>query len=167
MAPLIDQELEHVDKKHAALTAVNVQLNSALNLYHSLMKESFAMMNTPYFGGVPQSYAGIPQFNAIASQPNTQMYSQANAVPNNMVNSMANNMPVQHMQQMPPHSSSYQMPYQPMPSQMHPPNSVMSGPTPQYVNATAGQPHNVPQQTFVPPIATPVVGVSQTEQYIQ
>ena len=163
MAPMIDQELEVVDKKHAALTAVNHQLNSALNLYHSLMKESFAMMSTPYYGGVPQTYAGIPQFSAIPSQPSNQMYSQANHVPNHVPNSV----PVQHMQQMPPQSSNYQMPYQPMSSPMHPPNSVMAGPTPQYVNATAGQHQNIPQQTFVPPIATPVAGISQTEQYIQ
>ena len=92
MAPMIDQELEVVDKKHAALTAVNHQLNSALNLYHSLMKESFAMMSTPYYGGVPQTYAGIPQFSAIPSQPSNQMYSQANHVPNHVPNSV----PVQH-----------------------------------------------------------------------
>lgn len=41
--PLIDQQIELIDKRHASLTALNGQLNSALNLYHDLMKESFAM----------------------------------------------------------------------------------------------------------------------------
>jgi len=33
MVSLIDQELQHIDRRHAALTAANQQLNTALNLY--------------------------------------------------------------------------------------------------------------------------------------
>ena len=43
MMPLIDQQIEMIDKRHASLTALNNQLNSALNLYHDLMKESLMM----------------------------------------------------------------------------------------------------------------------------
>ncbi|KAH9391612.1 Signal transducing adapter molecule 2 [Tyrophagus putrescentiae] len=43
MMPLIDQQIELIDKRHATLTTLNGQLNSALNLYHDLMKESFQM----------------------------------------------------------------------------------------------------------------------------
>ncbi|KAI7684834.1 Signal transducing adapter molecule 1 [Sarcoptes scabiei] len=40
MMPLIDQQMEEIDKKHALMTSLNQQLNSALNLYHELMRES-------------------------------------------------------------------------------------------------------------------------------
>ncbi|KAJ6221752.1 hypothetical protein RDWZM_000297 [Blomia tropicalis] len=43
MMPLIDQQIEITDKRHASLTALNAQLSSALNLYHELMKESLLM----------------------------------------------------------------------------------------------------------------------------
>ncbi|RWS21996.1 signal transducing adapter molecule 1-like protein, partial [Leptotrombidium deliense] len=48
MAPLIDQELEKIDRKQAGLTAANQQLMDALNLYHSLMKENFPTSNNYY-----------------------------------------------------------------------------------------------------------------------
>lgn len=40
MMPLIDSQIEKIDKRHAELTSLNQQLNSALNLYHDLMRES-------------------------------------------------------------------------------------------------------------------------------
>ncbi|XP_023219825.1 signal transducing adapter molecule 2-like [Centruroides sculpturatus] len=39
MGPLIDQELEKVDRRHAALTSLSQQLMEALNMYHGLMKD--------------------------------------------------------------------------------------------------------------------------------
>ncbi|XP_054282869.1 signal transducing adapter molecule 1-like [Macrosteles quadrilineatus] len=39
MGPLIDSELERVDRKHAQLTQVSSGLVEALNLYHMLMRE--------------------------------------------------------------------------------------------------------------------------------
>ena len=39
MGPLIDAELERVDRKHAQLTQLSSDLVEALNLYHSLMRE--------------------------------------------------------------------------------------------------------------------------------
>ena len=51
MGPLIDQELERVDRKHAQLTQLSCDLVEALNLYHTLMKEPVA----------PQSYHTLPK----------------------------------------------------------------------------------------------------------
>lgn len=39
MGPLIDSELERVDRKHAQLTKLSSDLVEALNLYHTLMRE--------------------------------------------------------------------------------------------------------------------------------
>ncbi|XP_046675972.1 signal transducing adapter molecule 1 [Homalodisca vitripennis] len=41
MGPLIDSELERVDRKHAQLTQVSSGLVEALNLYHMLMREPY------------------------------------------------------------------------------------------------------------------------------
>ncbi|XP_011666599.2 signal transducing adapter molecule 1 [Strongylocentrotus purpuratus] len=40
MAPLIDQELESIDRDHADLTALNHRLMDAFQMYHDLMKEA-------------------------------------------------------------------------------------------------------------------------------
>lgn len=39
MGPLIDSELERVDRKHAQLTQLSADLVEALALYHTLMRE--------------------------------------------------------------------------------------------------------------------------------
>lgn len=39
MGPLIDAELERVDRKHAQLTQLSTDLVDALGLYHTLMRE--------------------------------------------------------------------------------------------------------------------------------
>jgi signal transducing adaptor molecule len=51
MGPLIDQELERVDRKHAQLTQLSSDLVEALNLYHTLMREPVA----------PQSFHTMPK----------------------------------------------------------------------------------------------------------
>lgn len=43
MNVMIDQELEKIDKKHAALIGVNSQLTEALKMYHSLMKDTYPL----------------------------------------------------------------------------------------------------------------------------
>ena len=40
MGPLIDAELEAVDRRHAQLTRLSTELVDALNLYHQLMHEN-------------------------------------------------------------------------------------------------------------------------------
>ncbi|CAG2170680.1 unnamed protein product [Oppiella nova] len=117
MSPLIDQELQQVDKKHAALTAANIQLNSALNLYHSLMKESFAMMSTPYtqyYPGVPQQqqqYPPNPQYNPMPPQQQPQPQPQYNPV-NLPPNTYPNYIPPQNSGIQAPPTAQY-MPNQP------------------------------------------------------
>lgn len=55
MGPLIDSELERVDRKHAQLTQLSADLVEALGLYHTLMREpQFPIVNKlPY--GYPSS----------------------------------------------------------------------------------------------------------------
>lgn len=48
MGPLIDAELERVDRKHAQLSQLSSDLVDAINLYHSLMKNDHAAMGSPY-----------------------------------------------------------------------------------------------------------------------
>ncbi|GLV38628.1 Signal transducing adaptor molecule [Carabus blaptoides fortunei] len=58
MGPLIDAELERVDRKHAQLTQLSSDLVEALNLYHTLMRE-------PQYSTLPKPlpYAIPPQMN--------------------------------------------------------------------------------------------------------
>lgn len=61
MGPLIDTELETVDKEHAQLTQLSTQLVEALNMYHTLMKEPMPLgVKTP--GGYPMGgpYQQVP-----------------------------------------------------------------------------------------------------------
>lgn len=57
MGPLIDTELERVDRKHAQLTQLSSDLVEAINLYHTLMREpdrSMMMGSSGYgMGGFP------------------------------------------------------------------------------------------------------------------
>ena len=60
MLPLIDAELERVDRKHAQLTQLSSDLVEAINLYHTLMREtdrsgSYSLGGFPL---VPQMLAG-------------------------------------------------------------------------------------------------------------
>ena len=43
MGPLIDQELERTDRRHAQLTKISSDLVDALNLYHQLMRDTPAV----------------------------------------------------------------------------------------------------------------------------
>jgi hypothetical protein len=151
MTPLIDQELEHVDKKHASLTAANQQLNAALNLYHSLMKESFATINSPYYGAQQHNTfsGGVHQFLPISQQNTHQIYGNLSNV------SPSVQMPVLS-QQMAPQSTAFQIPYSIQ--------GPINGPQPQYVNSIAGQ-QTIPQQSFVSPIST--AAVPQIDKYIK
>jgi len=87
MGPLIDAELELVDRRHAQLTRISTELVDALNLYHQLMHEG-TMQNAGYGMGLPSQYPA-PQVNpagmyvptmppAVASSPQhqAQLYHQ-------------------------------------------------------------------------------------------
>jgi len=53
MAPLIDAELEQVDRRHAQLTRLSHELVDALSLYHTLMREMPAMGGMSGYGMYP------------------------------------------------------------------------------------------------------------------
>ncbi|XP_054157958.1 signal transducing adapter molecule 1-like [Oppia nitens] len=164
MTPLIDQELQLVDKKHAALTAANIQLNSALNLYHSLMKENFAMMAAaaatanPYYGGVgggmpvgfpsqpfPPTYAGVVN----QQQQQQQQYSAIPPQTTTQTNQLYTH-PTQHQQQMPIVS-------QQMPMMSPPPSQQQQQQMAQHLQQQQQQPqlssgyHQSPAATGPPP----------------
>lgn len=62
MGPLIDSELERVDRKHAQLTQLSSDLIDTINLYHSLMRETERTPALGMYSGYPphQMYAGMP-----------------------------------------------------------------------------------------------------------
>lgn len=71
MGPLIDAELEKIDKKHASLCEINTKVLEALQMYHNLMKETpapYAFKSMSYSTPLPQGQAGAmyngsqPQF---------------------------------------------------------------------------------------------------------
>lgn len=67
MGPLIDTELERVDRKHAQLTQLSSDLVEALNLYHSLMREPAGP--GPSFIQKPGNYGYMPHPNHPVHQP--------------------------------------------------------------------------------------------------
>lgn len=81
MGPLIDSELERVDRKHAQLTQLSSDLIDTINLYHSLMRETERTPAMGLYSGFPphqqQMYAGGPGFspnnNSSYRMPPTNM----------------------------------------------------------------------------------------------
>jgi signal transducing adaptor molecule len=69
MGPLIDQELEKIDRRHAQLTRLGGELVEALNMYHNLMREPVGMgQPTMPYGmkmgmNAPLPSASMPQFS--------------------------------------------------------------------------------------------------------
>lgn len=74
MGPLIDTELERVDRRHAQLTQLSSDLVEAINLYHTLMREPdrSMMMGPPGYG--MGGYPGQPPMSGMYSMPG--MYGQ-------------------------------------------------------------------------------------------
>ncbi|XP_074656155.1 signal transducing adapter molecule 2-like isoform X2 [Tubulanus polymorphus] len=83
MAPLIDQKLMDVDRKHNSLMELNGKVIEALQMYHSLMRE-------------------LPQFPGYASLPPVSKYPPSSMVP-----------PTTTVQQHQPPSLPQQVPYLP------------------------------------------------------
>lgn len=88
MLPLIDTELERVDRKHAQLTQLSKDLVDANNLYHSLMREPERPISGGYlpFTNSPSIYnhSGMPA-NGMFPMPNMFNMSQ-NMVPTSLPN---------------------------------------------------------------------------------
>jgi signal transducing adaptor molecule len=66
MGPLIDSELERVDRKHAQLTQLSSDLIDTINLYHSLMQTDTA--SSMYGGG------GFPGAHQMFRPPTAAMF---------------------------------------------------------------------------------------------
>ncbi|BFZ11096.1 hypothetical protein BsWGS_14135 [Bradybaena similaris] len=79
MGPLIDAELEKIDRKHATLVELNKKVMDALQMYHNLMKETpaygYAGLKTAQ-GAAPGMYSSIPTAVGISTNmnPHSQMY---------------------------------------------------------------------------------------------
>lgn len=61
MGPLIDAELESVDRRHAQLTRLSHELVDALSLYHTLMRE---MPGMPSMSGMPPYQGMYPGYGS-------------------------------------------------------------------------------------------------------
>ncbi len=84
MGPIIDAELQSVDRRHAQLTRLSTELVDALNLYHQLMHENtVAAAAAAGMGmGMPPAGAHIPpgpqEYGSMPYMP--QMYPSAGGV---------------------------------------------------------------------------------------
>lgn len=160
MGPLIDSELERVDRKHAQLTQLSSDLIGTINLYHSLMRDSErAPPSMGMYAGFPpqQMYAGAPP--GMAYPPNNNNNLAYRMPPSNMVPppGMMMNMPGQGMQFPPTSSANFQMPSQSTgPGSFLPPNGqnqmisqqqMMPG---MHQPMTNGLPQNPQQQMHAP-----------------
>ncbi|KAK6622929.1 hypothetical protein RUM43_008781 [Polyplax serrata] len=137
MGPLIDAELERVDRKHAQLTQLSSDLVEALNLYHSLMREPGGP--GPSFIQKPGNYGYMPHLNPQAhpihqSQYNGNTASNQPYVPPNYP-VMPGGVPPSLSNGPPPVSGQYM----PEPSRGYPVSSVH-----QYVNPVPGPPQAQP-----------------------
>jgi len=70
MGPLIDAELEAVDRRHAQLTRLSTELVDALNLYHQLMHENIQNQGGGY--GMPLPNGGYNPYVGPTSLPHQQ-----------------------------------------------------------------------------------------------
>lgn len=150
MGPLIDSELERVDRKHAQLTQLSTDLIDTINLYHSLMRETERAPAMGLYSGFPQQqmYGGVP---GMGFPSNTNYRMPPNMIPPGMMQ-----MPGQGAMQFPPNSAgphpNFHMPPQPSgPGSFQPPvqnqmmpQQMMPGMNQQPM--TNGHPQNPHQQ---------------------
>lgn len=119
MGPLIDSELERVDRKHAQLTQLSSDLIDTINLYHSLMRETERAPAMGLYSGFPHQqpmYGGAP---GMAFPPNNNAFRMP---PGNMLPpGMMMQMPGQGMPFQPP-SGNFQMPTSTGPGSFQPTN---------------------------------------------
>jgi signal transducing adaptor molecule len=159
MGPLIDSELERVDRKHAQLTQLSSDLIDTINLYHSLMRETErAPPSMGMYSSYPQNqqpmYPGYPGYR-MPGMP------QANMIPPGMM-AMSGQFPQTSTQnfQNPPQPSGPGNFHQPGQNQMIPSqHQMMPGPM------TNGLPSQNPQHG--PGMLQGVPGQNQPSQQIQ
>jgi hypothetical protein len=128
MGPLIDHELEKVDRKHVQLEDLNKNLREAMDLYHRLMEE----------GRIRAAQA-----KTNAAQLANQMYQQPQIPPQSYYQVHPSLQPQQQQQQ--PMMYQPQQPYNQIPSQTQPSMPYIPQPPPgaYYVdpNLQQQQPH--------------------------
>lgn len=173
MMPLIDQQMEEIDKRHAMLTSLNQQLNSALNLYHNLMKESLLMEQMASMH-IQQQQQQVPQAQIPQGYAPTNQYGMVNGVynPNCTQPEISGNQyyhpqapqPVasQQQPQQPPPAASYGSPMAAAPAPMPGPHqAVYQSPThyqqaqvpgPQMMMQTPAQVMTHPQAQTTPTV---------------
>ncbi|XP_043497058.1 signal transducing adapter molecule 1 isoform X1 [Polistes fuscatus] len=74
MGPLIDAALEKVDRRHAQLTQLSSDLVEALNMYHTLMRESPPPAQSNYTMPKMSSHISYPFPNQGPPPPSPHMY---------------------------------------------------------------------------------------------
>ncbi|XP_052250279.1 signal transducing adapter molecule 1-like isoform X2 [Dreissena polymorpha] len=110
MGPLIDAELEKIDRKHADLCGINTKVLEALQMYHSLMKETplpfkYTTYSSPAMGMTP----GPPGPSAQHFNGSIYMPQGGQMMPGQMPPMTQGQMPPMTQGQMPP-MSQVQMP---------------------------------------------------------
>merc|ERR1712013_420455 len=94
MGPLIDAELERVDRRHAQLTRLTHELVDALSLYHTLMRE---MPGMPAMGPGMSPYPGMYPGYGAGMQVQSMGGSNPMGMPGQPPVSMAGQVPPQPM----------------------------------------------------------------------
>lgn len=163
MGPLIDSELERVDRKHAQLTQLSSDLIDTINLYHSLMRETERTPAMSLYGpGYPPAHLQQQQMYSGGGQGMGFPPNNNNAYrmpPNNMIappGMMMMSMPGQSLQ-FSQNPANFQMPsqssgpgsFQPIAqNQMMPPTSQHPNMMPgmNHPSMTNGLPQNPQQQ---------------------
>lgn len=108
MSPLIDSELERVDRKHAQLTQLSSDLIDTINLYHSLMRET-ERVPMGMFNNYQQMYGQSGMYNnnnsyrmPAASMIQPVMCNPINSGPINYQMAHSNQFASQHQNSMQP-----------------------------------------------------------------
>lgn len=158
MGPLIDSELERVDRKHAQLTQLSSDLIDTINLYHSLMRETERTPAMGLYSGFPGQqmvYGGVPGMGFSPNNNGAYRMPPSNMIPPGM---MMMGMPGQGLTypptssgpptnfQMPPQSGNF---HQAAQNQMMPPVSQQQNMMPgmNHPSMTNGLPQNPQPQT--------------------
>mgnify|MGYP002394095833 FL=1 len=132
MGPLIDHELEKVDRKHVQLEELNKNLREAMDLYHRLMEE----------GRIRTAQA-----KTNAAQLVTQMYQQPQ-VPPQPYYQVHPSLQTQQQPLAPPPPTQQQQPQPPQQQQQQPPPPMMYQPQPQLYNQMP--PQTQPSMPYIP-----------------
>lgn len=153
MGPLIDSELERVDRKHAQLTQLSSDLIDTINLYHSLMRETERAPAMGLYSGFPPGHQPPMQYG-----PNGMQFPAMNNMgyrmpPSNMIPpGMMMQMPGMQFPQSMSMSGNFQMQPQQGPGSFQPSaQNQMAPPVSQHQGIMPGMNHQQPMSNGVLP----------------